>query len=205
MQGAEVTEVGLTLPMSVVQKPPANPGPGPCGAVAVLAFPKVVEETTYFNHFELQWNPHGHPPACCFGVPHFDFHFYGVPVDAVRKVGFLDSGPPAAERLPKGYFYPGAKQCVPQMGVHAVPNGTIAPHHVMKADMVAGFYHGDLTFIEPMVTRAFLLRRKSFDMDVPTPPVLGRNTRYPTRFSAKFDPHENVYRLVWSGFKTWAR
>jgi len=197
----KVTAVGVDLPISVVENPPDKPGTGPCGAVAVLAFPREAQQTTYFNHFEMQWNPHGHPPACCFGVPHFDLHFYGVPVADVSKIGPGDTAPPTAERLPAGFFYPGVKECVPQMGVHAVLPEQVGPGHVMTADMIAGFYHGKMHFVEPMITRAFLMKKQSFKMDVPMPKTLGRATSYPTKFEGIYDTKKQAYSLVFSEFK----
>lgn len=195
-----VTEVGITLPLGVAQNPPSQPGTGPLGAVAVIPFPREARESTYFDHLELHWNPHGHPPACCFGVPHFDIHFYGVPEALVRQVAPPDTAPPAAERLPAGYAYPGINECVPEMGVHAMRPGDLLPNGKFTAVMVAGFYKGRMTFIEPMVTRKKLLEKRSFSLDVPRPAQLGRATQYPTRFSAAYDPAAKVYRLVFSGF-----
>jgi hypothetical protein len=196
-----VLAVGVTVPLCIAQNPPAKPGKGPVGAVAVLRFPKVVQETTFFNHFEMQWNPHGHPPACCFGLPHFDFHFYGIPVAREWKFGPRDPRAPASDRMPAGYVYPGADQCVPNMGVHAVRPRDVTPGHPFIISMVAGFYGGNMNFIEPMVTRYYLLGKKSFSLDVPMPAVLGRQTLYPTRFRGTYDSRRRAYRLVFSGFR----
>lgn len=196
-----VIEVGVTVPLSIAENPPAKPGKGPVGAVAVLRFPKIVQDTTYFNHFEMQWNPHGHPPACCFGLPHFDFHFYGIPVAQEWSFGPRDPKAPAKERIPAGYVYPGADQCVPNMGVHAVRPKDVTPGHPFIISMVAGFYDGRMNFIEPMVTRYYLTQKRGFSLDVPMPAVLGRETQYPTRFRGIYDPRTRAYRFVFSGFR----
>lgn len=197
----QVVSVGVTFPLSIIKSPPAKPGAGPVGAVAVLNFPKVVRDTTYFNHFELQWNPNGHPPACCLGVPHFDMHFYHVPVSAEMKVTAHDPAPPAAKYIPAGYIYPGPNLSVPQMGVHAQTAADSAPGCRLTKSMVVGYYGGRMTFIEPMVTRVILLQAHSFALPVPQPAALGLATRYPTKFEATFDPKAQAYNLVFSGFK----
>lgn len=199
----QVSKVGLTLPFSAISNPPTKPGTGPCGAIAVLKFPDIVGETTFINHFEMQWNPHGHPPACCFGVPHFDLHFYGVPVEDVFKVGFKDPIPVEPDRVPVGWMLPPDMECIPQMGVHAAQVGTVVPGHVMNADMIAGFYHGQMTFIEPMVSQAFLLRKKDFTCPVPMPKKLGKATRFPTTFTAHWDAATASYKMWWGGFQNW--
>ncbi len=199
--GNVVQEVGVNLPMKIVIGPPSKPGTGPSGAIATLPFPAVVQQMAYFNHFEMQWNPHGHPPACCFGVPHFDFHFYAVPEDVVRQIGFLDPKAPTKDRLPAGFIYLGQKACVPQMGVHASRPGDMKPNKDFRSVMIAGFYNGNMHFVEPMITRAFLMKKQSFTLAVPRPATLGRETLYPTQFNGIFDPVKQEYRLVFSGFE----
>src|SRR5688572_14554725 len=84
--GDKVIWVGLTIPLSMVENMPA-PGSGPAGAVVVLNFPPVVQATTYFNHVEIHSNLEGHHAAGAdphrYMAPHFDFHFYGIPVAQV--------------------------------------------------------------------------------------------------------------------------
>lgn len=200
-----VSEVGLTLPLAVVQNPPDELGDGPHESLA-LAFPQVVQQTTYFNHAQIGWNPHGHGPGGAWMVPHFDFHFEGVPLQTIWDIGFgrpLASGlmgdpvAPAPERLPAGYVYPGQRALVPFMGVHASRPDTYPP----PATMLAGFFGGDMIFVEPMITQEFLLRRQSFSLDVPRPAVLGRSTRYPTRFEALYDKKADAYHFVFSAFE----
>lgn len=200
--GNDLKEVGVDLPMKVIVGPPPKPGTGPCGAIATLPFPEVVQQSAYFNHFEMQWNPNGHPPACCFGVPHFDFHFYAVPESTVRSIGPADTAPPVKDRLPAGYFYPGPKECVPQMGVHAVRPGDMKPNKDFRCVMIAGFYKGDMHFIEPMITRKFLMKKQNFTLNIPKPKTLGRTTLYPTQFNGIYDPVAQAYHLVFSGFES---
>jgi hypothetical protein len=195
-----IVSVGFTLPYGLAASPPAKRGDGPAGSVAVLPFPKTVQEQTYFNHFELHWNPKGHPPAC-YMIPHYDFHFYGVPVAFVEKVGLADTAAPDADHLAAGYVYPGKDRCIPQMGVHASTPMDMSPGHPFRATMVAGYYGGNMTFVEPMVTRTCLLSKRSFTLPVPEPPVLGRATLYPHAFATTYDAGARVYRFTFSDFE----
>ena len=197
-----VTEVGVTLPLAVVQNPPAQPGTGPSGAIAVLPFPAEVQQSTYFNHFELQWVPEGHPPGPFLGFPHFDLHFYAVPESEVRAIApGVDPAPPAANRIPQGYVYPGPNALVPEMGVHATAAAELAPGAPpFSTSMILGYYNGSMTFLEPMITQARLLQKQNITLDVPRPAVLGRATRYPTRMTATYDAATNSYAIVFRDF-----
>jgi hypothetical protein len=71
---------------------------GPAGAIASLVFPEIVRSTTYFNHFELHSQAHGHetPPGSTNpirnSVPHYDFHCYAIDEDDVWLIpAFVDA------------------------------------------------------------------------------------------------------------------
>jgi hypothetical protein len=199
MNGAEVLEAGMTIPSAIVANPPRQPGKGPAGAIAVIGFPKIVEDTTCLNHFELNWESHGHEPQV-FMHPHFDFHFYGVPVAEVMHVSIPDPSPPSAESIPAGYAYPGPEFAVPQMGVHAVRPADL--EKPFTDVLILGFYGGHMTFIEPVATRARLLQRQPITYAIPVPPVMGRITRYPTKFRLVYDLEAEAWHLIFSDFVT---
>ena len=162
----------------------SRPGNGPAGAIAVIGFSKIVQDATCLNHFELNWEKQGHAPPV-FMHPHFDFHFYSVPVAEVMSVSSPDPSPPSAASIPAGYIYPGAEFAVPQMGVHAVrPADMEKPFTDV---LIFGFYGGRMTFIEPMITQAKLLQKQSIAYVLPAPPAMGKITRYPTKFKLVYD------------------
>ncbi len=192
-----VLEAGATVPFALVASPPAEEGPGPAGALVTLAFPPQVQSTTYFNHFELQWEPDGHPPPFTM-VPHFDLHFYSIPPKEVLKVAAPDPQAPAADHLPPDYVYPGVNAVVPEMGVHARnPNEY---QGVFTHVFIAGFFNGEMTFLEPALNETFLLQKVSYTQAVPQPAVLGHATRYPTTFTTTFDAAADAYTFVFSDF-----
>lgn len=208
--GGKVIWVGLTIPLSMAENMPP-PGSGPAGAVATLNYPAVVQQTTYFNHAEIQSNEHGHPANPRFAdvhryeAPHFDFHFYSIPVAQVLTIPFVPPSPllpsVSAERLPAGYAQP--EFSVPQMGRHASPLSEFTATDTWLATMVGGFLPDAsyMHFIEPMVTREFLLQRENFTLPVPLPAVLGRATQYPTECVVQYDKDADAYHIVFKGFE----
>ena len=203
-----VTWVGLTVPLSMVETMPP-PGTGPARAVAALNYPAVVRETTYFNHAEIHSNLHGHRtnPAYAdphrYEAPHFDFHFYAIPVAAVFAIpGGPFPVPVPADLLPAGYAQPEAGS-VPQMGRHSGPLSEFTATDPWELTMLAGFLPDAsyMHFVEPMITREFLLRRKNFTLPVPTPERLGRPTRYPSGCVVHYDRAADAYHCIFKGFE----
>jgi hypothetical protein len=201
--------VGLTIPLSMVENMPAVRGLGPAGAVVVLNFPQVVQESTYFNHVEIHSNPSGHPsnPEYAdpnrYAVPHFDFHFYNIPVTDVMLIppGSYSAQVPA-DRLPVGYAQPDANS-VPQMGRHAAQLSEFTATDTWQFSMPAGFLPDAslMHFIEPMITQEFLLRQQNFSLPVPMPAVLGQPTNYPTECVVCYDEEADAYHIVFKGFE----
>ena len=206
--GGKVIWVGLTIPLSMAENMPA-PGTGPAGAFAVLNYPANVQETTYFNHAEIQGNEHGHPTNPVYAqtnrylAAHFDIHFYNVPVADVFSIPpGLFFTPAPADRVPFGWAQPEARS-VPQMGRHAGPLTEFNATDHWLATMIVGFLPDAsyMHFIEPMVTRELLLRRENFTLPVPQPAVLGRATQYPTECVVAYDKDADAYHIVFKGFE----
>lgn len=92
--------------------------------------------------------------------------------------------------------------CVPNMGMHAMPEPDVAATDAFDASMMLGYYEGLPVFFEPMVSRDVLLRRTDFDLPMPSVAGLPSGVRYPNRFSAEFDAASDAYRLVFSDFRS---
>jgi hypothetical protein len=146
-------------------------------------------------------------------TPHFDFHFYAIPAAEREAIDCADTAKPAA--LPSGYGLPDIALppemadmvgvstlvglCVPQMGMHGIVQAEIDRTDAFEGTMVVGYYQGTPIFIEPMISKAMLLRRASFDLPVPAVP--GFAGAVPTRFHAEYDAASASYRFVMSGFR----
>ena len=63
-----------------------------------------------------------------------------------------------------------------------------------------GFWGGELTFLEPMITKEYLVGRPDFAVDIPVPAAFGRRTTYPTRFTATYDAGSDSYEMLFTDF-----
>ena len=202
-----VMAAGATVPLSVAETMPAR-GAGPAGAVASLDFPAVVRESTYFDHFEMHSEPTGHvaPPGAVNPnrnfVPHFDFHFYGIPEAQVRAIPLLRPPPalPAvpADRLPAGHTQPGFSQL--QMGRHSGPAWQLTDPEPLSSVVLAGFLPdaSSMHFIEPMITQQVLMEQGDLSLEVPMPRAFDRDTLYPARSEMVF--HGGAHHFIYSDF-----
>jgi hypothetical protein len=156
-------------------------------AMWTLALPSGVSAAP-FDHAELDWNPHGHEPVAIYGVPHFDFHFYTISSAAqMAIVGGPDTTTVAAQYVPQDY----ASQVisVPMMGVHWADTLSAEFHgHPFDKTFIYGFYHGQMAFVEPMVTLAYLQSHPSFTGAVKQPAAFQASGRYPLEYSVKYAP-----------------
>ncbi len=204
IRSGKVTGFSLRVPVAVIERAPVNaPMVWPPKPEVNVRFAPVVEEQTGFTFANIDSEPEGHPPGV-YMVPHFDFHFYFVPEHTVQKIDCKDTSKPQV--LPAGYTLPDVSVpqlgelvglCVPKMGMHAVPDADLKIKTGWEASLLVGYYGGKPIFIEPMITRALLLRKHSFSLVVPeierTPGV-----RYPRQFRAVYLPKTSTYDFAFS-------
>ena len=140
------------------------------------------QNPTPYKFVQFDWNPVGHEPAGVYDKPHFDFHFYTVPVSLRNSIVPTDpdyakkaaSFPAAEFRAP---FYidaatpagaPAAAVTVPQMGLHwldvrspELQGMTGHPENFKEftTTFIYGSWDGQFIFDEPMITRAYLLSK----------------------------------------------
>jgi hypothetical protein len=183
------TSIGVELSESALRGLPATP------KMLHLPFPKDAGDTQYtFAMFD--WNPAGHEPNHVYTIPHFDFHFYMTTEAEVMAIpGGTDPVVAEARFVPKDYISPG-NQAVPAMGVHWVDaasgefNGK-----TFDQTFIWGFGKGQLLFIEPMITKAFLESTTSFTTELKQPESVQRAGLYPKRYSIRHDTATKVYRI----------
>lgn len=165
---------------------------------------------TGYSEVMMDWNPQGHPPPHVYTVPHFDFHFYGIDKGAVERISFKGPTDPATKvsdpkLVPAGYKVV-AETAVNLMGVHAID--TAAPEFHGKpftATFIYGYYKGQLVFLEPMVTRAFLQTKPNFYGPVKAPAKYSRSGYYPTGYGVKYDGERHAYVIEIAGLKHWRK
>ncbi|HVF97210.1 MAG TPA: hypothetical protein VM871_07820 [Flavisolibacter sp.] len=187
---------------SLDRNPPGTPGHHHENGVSLKLHPTATSGTL-FQHILLDWNPVGHEPEPIYGKPHFDFHFYTT-TDEERKAipeytqaqQKFDNAP-AAGFMPPTYINPGGG--VPQMGAHwldvTTPELNGAP---FTETFIFGSYDGKVTFMEPMITEAFILANPSFQRSIPQPAKYQAAGWHPTKM--RIEKKDGATNIILEGF-----
>jgi len=203
MDAGKVTEFSLHVPLAMLDgAPTSDPMVWPPKTDLIVPFADAVKDQTGFTFSNIYWNPMGHPPAA-YMTPHLDFHFYFVPQDALQSFDCKDTTKPST--LPDGYAIPDVDVpgigtligiCIPAMGMHAIPAADLTTKN-WEGSLLVGYYSGKPIFIEPMITKALLMKKQSFTLPIPaiapTP-----NVRYPRQFNAVYDAKLDSYDFTFS-------
>jgi hypothetical protein len=216
VQGDNIVEVGTTISLATFENAPADDHMDmskPPVPSAVLNLADNVQKASGLKQFTFFWEAMGHPPAA-FETPHFDFHFYMIPEAERMAIDCRDTTKPTD--LPAGYVLPDEKLppeiakvvgvevligvCIPTMGMHSLPAADFDAKTPFRGDMVVGYWKGKPIFIEPMISKAMLMEKKSFELTIPTIP--GLTGPHPTVFRADYDERAQAYKFVFSGFTT---
>lgn len=208
MKGATAVSFGATVPLKSIESAPADaPMVWPPVAAATIPVPVALTAATAIETVTVYWEPHGHPPGP-YLTPHFDFHFNLLSQAALDAIDCSDVSKPSM--LPGSYAMADVDAgpigklvglCVPKMGMHSMPEAELKSDKPFEKTMIVGYYKGQTIFIEPMITRATLLEKRSFTIAVPE--VLDRpaKARFPTEFRADYQSGAETYRLVFSGIR----
>ena len=151
-----------------------------------------------FRWVGLNWNPHGHiPPAPPpWAVPHFDFHFYIQDRESVRAIRPGSCGElidcedfkKATKAVPAKYVHRdhiNVDAAVPDMGNHLI--NSKAPELAPKGPpfthtFIFGAYDGKITFLEPMITHAYLASNPGMCAPIKQPEAWEVAGAYPTKY-----------------------
>jgi len=166
-----------------------------------------------YRFAELDWNPHGHVPPGVYTVPHFDFHFYSITPAERDAIDPADpqfaakaSNLPTADLVPPFYVVPGppAAVAVPHMGVHwsdvRSPElqgilGNPGAYEPFTKTFIYGSWDGNFTFLEPMVTREYLLSHPDATSPISVPARYAHSGWYPTSYRVTYDAQAKEYRV----------
>ena len=193
-----------------------------------LAMP--AQNPTPYKFVELDWNPAGHEPPGIYDIPHFDFHFYtiakterdAIDPTALGEAQFLAKSatlPPDEQRAPNfvALTAPGTPiVAVPHMGVHWIDIRTpelqgMLGHPENAKPFTTTFIHGSwdgkFIFDEPMITRAFIMGRKTAATaaqrdSLISLPLPGRTTAglTPGAYRVTYDADAKEYRIALTQF-----
>lgn len=193
--------VGVAFPKETLQGLPEH-----SDAEYILRLPSILNIPP-FNHLVMNWNPHGHEPSGVYTLPHFDFHFYFTSEDTQKAITCMgeDRTPclmlPSPEHIPA--FYVPTPEGVPRMGWHWVdPRSPEFQGKLFTTTFIYGFYKGQMTFVEPMITRDYLLKREKFEQEIPLPKEFPMDGYYPRAYSISFDANRNLYLVKVKNFLT---
>ena len=155
-----------------------------------------------FDHLTMGFMAAGHPPPGIYSVPHFDFHFYKMPL--AERLAILPypqamtafNNNPSAGYLPPAYVKAPAGEA--RMGAHWMDvlspefNGQPFTH-----TFVYGSYDGKVNFLEPMATQAFLMGGTTVHKSIRQPQLFDPiNTYYPTRYNIWKNQDKNRHYLA---------
>lgn len=198
-----ITEIGIALSATALDNLP--PGQTVMDSKS-YTLPLPTHNTTGYQLVEVNWNPAGHPPPMVYTVPHFDFHFYTVsqaerdailPTDpnfGVKAANFpADAGTLTGYAPDKANDIP---QAVPRMGLHWVNTASHEFHGTaFTHTFVVGSWNGKFTFLEPMVSLAYLKTKPDVETPAETPGSLGTAADRPTAYRVSWDATANEYRI----------
>ena len=196
--GIEMTEGALQ------QHDESDDGHGP---EFVFTLHQKAKGLTPFDHLGINWNPGGHPPPGIYTVPHFDFHFYKMPLADRLAIPSYATSPGGFNNIPPaGYIPPFYRPGEPieKMGKHW--GDLLAPEfqgQPFTHTLIYGSYKGKVIFLEPMITLATLQSGATVHKEIRQPQLFDPiNTYYPGRYNIwKNDDNNRHYialdQMLW--------
>jgi hypothetical protein len=218
-------EVGIALSADALENLPAPMAMGHADAMSshfdtherLLELP--AGNPTPYKFVQFNWNPGGHEPPGVYDQPHFDFHFWTVPVEVRNSI--VPSNPEfaaKAARYPgaefRAPFYidaataakaPPAAVAVPQMGVHwlDVRSGEFNGRRFTKT-YIYGSWDGAFVFDEPMITRAHVAAKGTASDPAKRDEIIAISAParraiagyYPNAYRITYDARANEYRIA---------
>lgn len=164
----------------------------------------------------LNWNPEGHPPPGTYDRPHFDIHFHMLEAETVDAIeGLRPASYTVPEsRLPEGYTRVPAPALddefavVTDMGEHLVDlESPEFSGGEFTQTLIWGAYDanddgcGELTFVEPMLTKSFLENvTGSNRYEIPQPDAYPASGVYPTAYAVRDVPAANAIAITIESF-----
>lgn len=214
LEKGKIVEIGVTFSEESLQAlhvgPKWQPGHQHEYHEHSLEIPKEAGITP-FQFIDLGWNPGGHEPPGVYDTPHLDFHFYFIsreerdaidPKDPDYKVKAARQ--PAAELIPAGFVLP-PDTTVPRMGTHWVDAGSPELNgKPFTQTFIRGAWNGRVTFLEPMISRDYLLTRPNAVFPVAQPRCVDPAGAHPTQYGIRYDESRREYQVYMTAFEAWS-
>jgi len=171
---------------------------------------------TPFTWVSVNYNPMGHPPPAppVWAVPHYDFHFYIMPADAVGQIRpgpcseliDCDDFKRAQTPVPARYMHADhidVGAAVPDMGNHLIDSQTpelVVAGREFTHTFIFGAYDGHVTFYEPMVTLAYFQSRPDLCVPIKQPQAWEHDGYYPTTYCIRYLADDERYTVSLEDF-----
>jgi uncharacterized protein len=217
-------EVGVALSgesLEGLPKQSPDHGPGTHGPYSEYLLELPADNPTPYRFVEVDWNPHGHGGP--YTAPHFDFHFYRVPLATRNQIDLTSpdfaakaARLPADDEIPTGYLSTHvllnttpAGMTVPRMGLHWLDKSSpeLPPsNQPFTTTFIVGSWDGQVIFDEPMVTRAFIMAQRGGPATARAIP-LPQSKRYvpagfyPSSYGITWNEAAGEYRIALQGLK----
>ena len=148
-----------------------------------------------FDFVMVNWNPEGHPPEPWL-PPHFDIHFYQIPLSAVDAIEVgpcgifidCDAFKVAIQPVPAKYVHPdhaSVDAAVGRMGNHLIDTKTPelgTPPQPFTHSWIFGAFDGRVIFHEVMATHSFMVLGSDTCPPIKQPQAWEVAGYYPTRY-----------------------
>ena len=157
---------------------------------------------TGFDHVVFDWNPVGHIPEGVYNVPHFDVHFYLISDGEREAITFHGEGRELAMTAPDPQLVPAGDVIPPdaavdRMGMHGLdPEGHEFKGQTFSHNFIYGYHKGELMFVEPMVSLAFLESLPEMTLPVKQPQRYSYPAWYPATYRIGFDAGTDEYTIA---------
>ena len=180
-----------------------------------------------FAYVEVDWNTEGEPrgPNGSFVSPHFDFHFYLLPRDAIEQLACVSSNGKTCDALLTHYaqmrpflylpdsalvpdeYRPDVDSSIPAMGLHLLD---VTIDYTVETvnhypTLIYGTFDGEIVFAEASVTLYTLQdavaapdHRITFPFRQPA--AFEREIDWPTEFVIEYLPASGGFRVGFAGF-----
>jgi hypothetical protein len=228
-------EIGVAITETAMDNLPAAPAAAMdhaahanmAMAMSMYVLDLPTQNPTPYKFVQFDWNPVGHEPAGVYDLPHFDFHFYTVPLSVRNSI--VPSDPQYAAKAAnfpaqdlRAPFYidaatpagaPAAAVTVPEMGLHWLDvrspelqgmAGKPQDFKPFTKTFIYGSWNGEFIFDEPMITKAYLLAKKTATdaavrdelVPVSTPAKWAKPGYYPSAYRITYDAATKEYRVA---------
>lgn len=192
-------ELGLAVTGSAMKTAPDE-------MTMISLVPKAKHYVAPYKHFTIDWNPHGHEPMGIYTVPHYDFHFFTIPLHTVHNITCAGADEAncmqaiAAPLIPDNFIPTPAG--VPMMGWHWVdvtsPEFNGQP---FSSTFIYGYYKGKTAFLEPMVALSFLQTKPNTTYPVKQQPAVSEDGYYPQKYRVYYDATSDTYNVAYIDLK----